>query len=380
MAADGPAARRLDTMKVRGRLRAVWLALWLAGAAGCVALGIYGDTPESPHEWWWLPLFLLLAAVSVGVAVRGFGRGLDADGNGVVVRNTLRARPIPWSDLAAIEFKGVDSEAITNMYYQLVFQRHDGSRVTAEAPGGGIDPGEYLFELRDRLLAMRSAALGYPHPSADRPSDAASTDAEAALESVSDEPAKDWATYPSQDQRDAGEEPLPVPARRRVKRWGGALASVAAALAIAFAPLPDVGSLLGDDETGAADSSAVDADAQRVYWEDLQPGMCVREDPNEMDYIVVGCSAEHEEEVMSRDTLARSKEYPGDAAVEDAAQQKCESAFASYVGLELVESRLDLDYFTPDKDSWTAGKVTLICLVLDPDHDQITRALRGAHE
>jgi hypothetical protein len=380
MAADGPAARRLDTMKVRGRLRAVWLALWLAGAAGCVALGIYGDTPESPHEWWWLPLFLLLAAVSVGVAVRGFGRGLDADGNGVVVRNTLRARPIPWSDLAAIEFKGVDSEAITNMYYQLVFQRHDGSRVTAEAPGGGIDPGEYLFELRDRLLAMRSAALGYPHPPADRPSDAASTDAEAALESVSGEPAGDWATYPSQDQRDAGEEPLPVPARRRVKRWGGALASVAVALAIAFAPLPDVGSLLGDDETGAADSSAVDANAQRVYWEDLQPGMCVREDPNEMDYIVVDCSAEHEEEVMSRDTLARSKEYPGDAAVEDAAQQKCESAFASYVGLELVESRLDLDYFTPDKDSWTAGKVTLICLVLDPDHDQITRALRGANE
>jgi hypothetical protein len=398
MAADGPAARRLDTMKVRGRLRAVWLALWLAGAAGCVALGIYGDTPESPHEWWWLPLFLLLAAVSVGVAVRGFGRGLDADGNGVVVRNTLRARPIPWSDLAAIEFKGVDSEAITNMYYQLVFQRHDGSRVTAEAPGGGIDRGEYLFELRDRLLAMRSAALGYPHPPADRPSDAASTDAEAALESVSDEPAKDWATYPSQDQgdagepagdwatypsqdqRDAGEEPLPVPARRRVKRWGGALASVAVALAIAFAPLPDVGSLLGDDETGAADSSAVDADAQRVYWEDLQPGMCVREDPNEMDYIVVDCSAEHEEEVMSRDTLARSKEYPGDAAVEDPAQQKCESAFASYVGLELVESRLDLDYFTPDKDSWTAGKVTLICLMLDPDHDQITRALRGANE
>jgi hypothetical protein len=380
MAADGPAARRLDTMKVRARLRGVWLALWLAGAAGCVALGLYGDTPESPHEWWWLLLFLLLAAVSVGVAVRGFGRGLDADGNGVVVRNTLRARPIPWSDLTAIEFKGVDSEAITNMYYQLVFQRHDGSRVTAEAPGGGIDPGEYLFELRDRLLAMRSAALGYPHPPADRPSDAASTDAEAALESVSDEPAKDWATYPSQDQRDAGEEPLPVPARRRVKRWGGALASVAVASAIAFAPLPDVGSLLGDDETGAADSAAVDADAQRVYWEDLQPGMCGREDPNDMDYIVVDCSAEHEEEVMSRDTLARSKEYPGDAAVEDAAQQKCETAFASYVGLELDESRLDLDYFTPDKDSWTAGKVTLICLVLDPDHDQITRALRGANE
>jgi hypothetical protein len=52
---------------------------------------------------------------------------------------------------------------------------------------------------------------------------------------------------------------------------------------------------------------------------------------------------------------------------------------ASYVGLELDESRLDLDFSTPDKDGWTDGKPTLICCVLDPSHDQITRPLRGAH-
>ena len=56
------------------------------------------------------------------------------------------------------------------------------------------------------------------------------------------------------------------------------------------------------------------------------------------------------------------------------------SAFATYVGLDPDESRLDFDFLTPDKDSWNHGKVTLICLVLDPDHDQITRSLRGAHE
>jgi Septum formation len=365
--------RESDTMKVRGRLRGVWLALWLASAAGCVLGGVYGD-----HAWWWLPLFLFLAVVLVVLAVRSFGRGLDTDSNGVVVRNMLRARPIPWRELAAIEFKGVSSEALEDMYYNLVFQRHDGSRVTAEAPGGGARPGEYLFELRERLFAMRSAALGYPQALTDQPSAAGSTDA-AAIESVSDEPAEDWAIYPSQDQGDAEEEPLPTPARRRVKRWGGALASVAVALAIAFAPLPDIGSLLGDNETGAVDSSAV-AHAQRVYWEDLQPGMCVREDPNEMDYIVVDCSAEHEEEVMSRGTITGSKEWPGDAAIEDAADEKCESAFASYVGLGIDKSRLDYSYLTPDKDGWTDSKPTLICLVLDPSHDQITRPLRGAHE
>ena len=368
MESERPESEPLDTMKVRGRLRGVWLALWLAGAAGCVLVGVYEDTPEPGSDAWWLPLSLSLAAVVVVLAVRHFGQGLDADGNGVVVRKMLRATPIPWRDLAAIEFKGVDSEAMSDMYYTLVFQRHDGSRVTAEAPGGGIRPGEYLFELRERLLAMRSAALGYrqrgedqegdrkdswpayPRAPADRPSDAAGTDDELAIPAAA--------------------------TRSRVKRWSGAVASVAVALAIAFVPLPSLGSLLWN----VGRVFHVDIMRVRVYWEDLQPGMCVREDPNGMDYLVVDCNAEHEEEVMSRSTLAGSDEWPGDTAVEDAALEKCKPAFAPYVGRELDESVLDLNFLTPDKDSWTDGKATLICLVLDPSHDQITRTLRGAHE
>ena len=162
-----------DTLKVRGRLRGVWLALWLAGAAGCVLVGLYGDTPEDTlgsHRLF-LSLFLFLAALSVVLAVRGFGRGLDADGNGVVVRKMFRATSIPWHELAAIEFKGVHSEAMENMYHQLVFQRRDGSRVTADAPGGETQLGEYLFELRERLLAMRSAALGYSQQGEDQEGD-----------------------------------------------------------------------------------------------------------------------------------------------------------------------------------------------------------------
>jgi hypothetical protein len=59
---------------------------------------------------------------------------------------------------------------------------------------------------------------------------------------------------------------------------------------------------------------------------------CASAKINEMDYLVVDCSAEHEEEVMSRGTLAGSDEWPGDTAVEDAALEKCKPAFATYVG------------------------------------------------
>jgi hypothetical protein len=72
------------------------------------------------------------------------------------------------------------------------------------------------------------------------------------------------------------------------------------------------------------------------------------------------------------------------------AGEKCKAAFATYVGLELDQSRLDFDFATPDESSWNdiipvlrssmIGRATLICLVWDPDHDQITGALRGAHE
>ena len=65
MESERPESEPLDTMKVRGRLRGVWLALWLAGAAGCVLVGVYEDTPEPGSDAWWLPLSLSLAAVVV---------------------------------------------------------------------------------------------------------------------------------------------------------------------------------------------------------------------------------------------------------------------------------------------------------------------------
>jgi Septum formation len=155
--------------------------------------------------------------------------------------------------------------------------------------------------------------------------------------------------------------------------WGGKVGGAALAVVLVIAALAVP---LSDDNT---------PDGQSVYWEDLQPGMCVRilripGDPYAMDYTVVDCSAEHEEEVTSSTTLAGSQKWPGDDAVDKAAEKKCKSAFASYVGLGRAKSRLDQDFLTVDQDGWTDGDFTLICLVLDPDNDHLTRSLRGAHK
>jgi hypothetical protein len=153
------------------------------------------------------------------------------------------------------------------MYFKLVFQRHDGSRVTAQAPAGGIRRNEYLFSLRERRLAMRSAALGHPPASTDRPTGAASTDQDAALPAAA--------------------------MQSRRERWIGGLISVTVLTVIitAITVAIQFGSelLVGDDQTADPEPPAITAetaspnppavDEPRVYWEDLQPGMCGHHDP-----------------------------------------------------------------------------------------------------
>ena len=123
------------------------------------------------------------------------------------------------------------------------------------------------------------------------------------------------------------------------------------------------------------------AKAKRIYWENLRPGMCVR-NPSSASalYItVVDCRATHDEEVTLRALLTGTRKWPGDAAVDAAAEAKCHAAFASYVGVPFEQSRLETDFYTTDRTGWSAGDHRLICLVYDPDDSSLTRSLRGSH-
>ena len=145
------------------------------GRLGAFLVGLYGDTPEDTlgsHRLF-LSLFLFLAALSVVLAVRGFGRGLDADSNGVVVRKMLRATPIPWRELAASsskgDFGGHWSRHVTLPSWYSSAGTDPGSPSTHH--GGETRLGKHLFELRERLLAMRSAAFGYSQRGEDQEGD-----------------------------------------------------------------------------------------------------------------------------------------------------------------------------------------------------------------
>lgn len=121
---------------------------------------------------------------------------------------------------------------------------------------------------------------------------------------------------------------------------------------------------------------------RRIYWEDLKPAMCVRlpQGTGVLYLTVVDCRAAHQEEVMSRSTLSGGRKWPGDDAVNAASEVKCRAAFASYVGIGFDDSKLEMDSFTTDAAGWADGDHTVVCLVLDPGNEHLTRTLRGAHQ
>ncbi len=368
---------RTSALAVHGRTR------WWTTSSGLLVALAYGAMfwwtsfvlgAHSPTRWAWTALAVLTLVVSV----RNFRRGVKADGRGITVRNLIRRYEIAWSDLSGIDFKQVDTPAISAVFYRLVFLRRDGSRVTADAPGGGKEPGETLFVLRDRLLDMQRAAL----------SGTATPDAS---------------------------ETTAVAARFPLARVAAFLAGVAAA-AVVFAVIavsrsgtqPEPATplaALGTTSTAATTSSTPTRPAtptrpsatpslkstaptpplskpKRVYWGDLRRGMCVREPSSNTgtSVNVVDCRAAHDYEVMSRERFRGVKKWTGDAAMDRAATKQCEPAFAKYVGTEFANSLYEIYPLYAEKPSWISGYRVLICTVYDPYSDRLDRSLRNARE
>ena len=65
--------------------------------------------------------------------------------------------------------------------------------------------------------------------------------------------------------------------------------------------------------------------------------------------------------------LAGSR-YPGDDAVDDASDARCEAYFERYVGIDYDSSAYDYYYATPYPWDWRKGDHRAICLADDPNH------------
>jgi len=114
---------------------------------------------------------------------------------------------------------------------------------------------------------------------------------------------------------------------------------------------------------------AVESETEQVSVFHLQTGDCligtVGESVSDMDKIE--CSKPHLFEVYFTFNLPGGA-FPGDAAIEEQADTRCQAEFEPFVGKSFEESVLTFNRLTPTADGWVRGKDReVICMIQKMD-------------
>ena len=128
--------------------------------------------------------------------------------------------------------------------------------------------------------------------------------------------------------------------------------------------------------------------AKRVSWDQLKTGDCFNGFADtrgckgtDVSPIRVDCRSMHEEEVTGTFTIPVGRHYPGDNAVFDASDARCEKYFDRYVGIDWYDSDYFYDYLTPWSEDWRQGDHKAICLAYDSEHQETNKiSLRNVKE
>ncbi|MDF2667636.1 MAG: hypothetical protein K0R81_3486 [Microbacterium sp.] len=110
----------------------------------------------------------------------------------------------------------------------------------------------------------------------------------------------------------------------------------------------------------------------------LQVGQCL--DDVSSGFItsdnLVDCGLPHTYEVFGNFTVPDGA-FPGDDAITTSAQEQCDTAFQSYIGISYTDSTLQYNYIGPSSDTWAQGDREISCLVTDPA-EETTGSLQGS--
>ena len=90
----------------------------------------------------------------------------------------------------------------------------------------------------------------------------------------------------------------------------------------------------------------------------------------------VDCAVAHDAEIYALVDLPGGA-WPGQKALDAAAEPACLDQFGGYVGLAYDRSALDFAFVTPDEASWAAGDRLVGCVVVDPA-GPLTGSVRGS--
>ncbi|WP_167584222.1 DUF4190 domain-containing protein [Kineococcus rubinsiae] len=151
----------------------------------------------------------------------------------------------------------------------------------------------------------------------------------------------------------------------------GAVSLVAGLVLVAAFAVGAVAGIANLARSAASPGSWAD-DSSRVLIDDLAVGDCLDYgDPDDTDAVLgVDCGSSHEAEVVEVVTLPGTGAYPGDDAVDSAADAQCSDVVAGALDAAGVDTAtVGYDYFLPLPTAWDAGRRDVACLVTGGDDD-----------
>jgi hypothetical protein len=118
---------------------------------------------------------------------------------------------------------------------------------------------------------------------------------------------------------------------------------------------------------------------------DLKLGDCFNRTPtvdsngdSAIDNKVIDCAQPHDAEVfLVFEVPGASGPYPGNEAIGELQQTRCQAAFEGYVGKEYGLSSYTINYVRPDIDTWSSGDHQIACLIEDASAGKLTGSAKN---
>jgi hypothetical protein len=137
---------------VKSRSGLWWSAIFLTMALGCIVLAA---TLVAEDETWGVVMGITFAVFFTWVGVLHLGLGITADERTLVVTNFFREVTIPWAELAGIEFTPAPTPLFSGVFHRMVLVTREPRRIVFDGVSGSKEPGHYLHDVRQALIAMR---------------------------------------------------------------------------------------------------------------------------------------------------------------------------------------------------------------------------------
>jgi Septum formation len=121
-----------------------------------------------------------------------------------------------------------------------------------------------------------------------------------------------------------------------------------------------------------------------VFLEDLRVGDCYNNSghgtPELGEITRVDCSSPHDAQVFGVPTLpgAPGAPYPGDDEIDRLSNDLCLGEFATFVGIDFLDSRWEFSFSFPIEETWRKYDDRLVvCSLYDPSFNKIEGSKRG---